>query len=59
MKNKLLILLMIAVIFPVNAFAWLGMPTPMLHVEGRYLKNPNGENVTLRGGWMLRLDQSG
>ncbi|MEJ2427115.1 MAG: cellulase family glycosylhydrolase, partial [Candidatus Thiodiazotropha sp.] len=52
MKNKLLILLIMAVIFPVNAFAWLGMPTPMLHVEGRYLKNPNGENVTLRGGWM-------
>jgi hypothetical protein len=28
----------------------------MLHVEGRYLKNPNGENVTLRGGWMWPTD---
>ncbi len=43
---------MLASTFSVNAFAWLDMPTPMLHVEGRYLKNPDGENVTLRGGWM-------
>jgi poly(3-hydroxybutyrate) depolymerase len=56
MKNRLLILLMVAAIFPVNVFAWQGMPTPMLHVEGRYLKNPNGENVTLRGGWMQPTD---
>ena len=38
--------------FSSNIFAWQGMPTPMLHVEGRYLKNPDGQNVTLRGGWM-------
>jgi len=43
---------MVAAIFSPNVLAWQGMPTPMLHVEGRYLKNPNGENVTLRGGWM-------
>ncbi|MEJ2465638.1 MAG: hypothetical protein P8045_08010 [Candidatus Thiodiazotropha sp.] len=46
MKNRLLIILVVAAIFPINVFAWQGMPTPMLHVEGRYLKNPNGENVT-------------
>jgi endoglucanase len=29
-----------------------GSATPMLHVEGRFLKNPGGQNVALRGGWM-------
>ncbi|WP_428253080.1 cellulase family glycosylhydrolase, partial [Gynuella sp.] len=51
-RDKLVILLMLAAVFPAKIFAWQGMPTPMLHVEGRYLKNPAGENVTLRGGWM-------
>ncbi len=52
MKKQLLILLIVTAILPVQIFAWQGMSTPMLHVEGRYLKNPNGENVTLYGGWM-------
>jgi hypothetical protein len=52
MKKKLLFFLMVVGFFPVQIFAWQGIPTPMLHVEGRYLKNPDGENVSLRGGWM-------
>ena len=28
------------------------MPTPSLHIEGRFLKDPSGNNVVLRGGWM-------
>jgi hypothetical protein len=38
-------------LFPIDMFAWDGMSTPMLHVEGRYLKDPSGKNVTLHG-WM-------
>ncbi|MDH6314073.1 beta-xylosidase [Parabacteroides sp. PFB2-10] len=29
--------------------AWPGMPTPRLHVEGRYLKDPHGNTVNLHG----------
>ena len=28
---------------------WNGMPTPKLHVEGRYLKDPHGNIVNLHG----------
>jgi len=31
--------------------AWRGISTLKLHVEGRYLKDPNGKNVLLHG-WM-------
>ncbi len=32
------------------------MSTPVLHVEGCYLKNPSGQNVTLYGGWMQPME---
>jgi len=31
------------------AVAYQGMPTPKLHVSGRFLQDPNGKNVTLHG----------
>ena len=34
-----------------DAHAFEGMPTPPLHVEGRFLKDPCGNNVLLHG-WM-------
>ena len=37
--------------FPVEIFAWQGMSTPPLHVDGRWLKDPVGNNVILHG-WM-------
>ena len=38
------------VILQVNtAFAWVGMPMPQLHVDGRYLKDPQGNIVNLHG----------
>jgi Beta-xylosidase len=36
-------------IFAVNVKAWIGMPTPRLHVEGRNLKDPHGNAVNLHG----------
>jgi beta-xylosidase len=35
--------------FAVNASAWVGMSTPRLHVEGRYLKDSHGNMVNLHG----------
>jgi beta-xylosidase len=32
-----------------NVIAWEGMPTPQLHVDGRYLKDPHGNVVNLHG----------
>jgi hypothetical protein len=32
-----------------QTFGWPGMPTPELHVDGRYLKDPCGNNVQLHG----------
>lgn len=37
--------------FVISAQAYKGMPTPPLHVEGRFLKDPCGNNVLLHG-WM-------
>jgi len=48
---KLLVFLVVTGLFPVEMFAWVGMSTPMLHVEGRFLKDPNGKTVLLHG-WM-------
>jgi hypothetical protein len=39
------------VAFSISARAYKGMPTPPLHVEGRFLKDPCGNNVLLHG-WM-------
>ena len=46
---KLLVFLTLIGLFPVEIFAWQGMPTPALHVDGRWLKDPNGNNVMLHG----------
>ncbi len=35
--------------FPLLIFAWEGMSTPRLHVEGKYLKDPHGNKVILHG----------
>lgn len=51
MKKKLLIFLTVLLMLPVQIFAWQGMPTPMLHVEGNKLKDPSGKDVLLHG-WM-------
>jgi hypothetical protein len=53
MKKSLALLVFIAIIrvFPVEIFAWEGMPTPPLHVEGNKLKDPTGKDVLLHG-WM-------
>ena len=50
---KMLSLFFVLVGFaPTRSFSWNGMPTPSLHIEGRFLKDPSGNNVVLRGGWM-------
>jgi hypothetical protein len=48
----MIILFMILGLNTTQVFSWNGMPTPALHVEGRFLKDPSGNNVVLRGGWM-------
>ena len=45
------IALVASVILTNTAQAWEGMPTPKLHVNGRYLQDPSGKNVLLHG-WM-------
>jgi endoglucanase len=37
------------VAFTMSAQAWVGMSTPMLHVNGRFFQDPNNRNVLLRG----------
>ncbi len=37
------------IMIPFSIFAWVGMPTPKLHVDGRYLKDPHGNTVNLHG----------
>lgn len=32
-----------------SMYAWIGMPTPQLHVDGRDLKDPHGNTVILHG----------
>lgn len=39
----------------VEVFAWQGMPTPPLHVEGNKLKDPTGKDVLLHG-WMQAIE---
>ena len=43
------ILLIIVLGFALPSFSWEGMPMPRLHVEGRYLKDPQGKTVNLHG----------
>ena len=35
--------------FPLLIYTFKGMPTPPLHIEGRYLKDPHGNTVNLHG----------
>ncbi|ASB48762.1 beta-xylosidase family glycoside hydrolase [Alkalitalea saponilacus] len=51
MKKCLLRIALLAVLIMVGnqALAWVGMPTPRLHVDGRYLKDPHGNIVNLHG----------
>ncbi len=53
MKITIRIAFLIAFItlFDFRVFAWEGMPTPPLHVEGNQLKDPTGKSVLLHG-WM-------
>ncbi|MBN2613299.1 MAG: RICIN domain-containing protein [Bacteroidales bacterium] len=46
--KKALIAVFIGMI-PVQIYAWPGMPTPVLHVDGKNLKDPCGNNVLLHG----------
>lgn len=46
---KKILLIFIICLLPFHLFAWTGMATPALHVEGRNLKDPNGNNVLLHG----------
>jgi len=48
-KFRLAILTVIIQLAPAHIFAWQGMPTPQLHVEGRSLKDPHGNIVKLHG----------
>jgi hypothetical protein len=48
--SKLLFIFVLGFI-PLQTYAWQGMHTPQLHVDGRYLKDPSGKNVILHG-WM-------
>ncbi|MBN1926366.1 MAG: hypothetical protein JW798_11075, partial [Prolixibacteraceae bacterium] len=32
-----------------QSYSWIGMPTPRLQVEGRFLKDPHGNTVNLHG----------
>jgi prepilin-type processing-associated H-X9-DG protein len=43
------VLLLVLLNFPFSTNAFEGMPTPPLHVEGRYLKDPHGNIVNLHG----------
>ncbi|MDD4992895.1 MAG: family 43 glycosylhydrolase [Paludibacter sp.] len=50
MKNlRLTIFSLISLLSTVPVFAWQGMPTPQLHVDGRNLKDPHGNIVKLHG----------
>jgi len=55
MKKLVLIIIVIMGICPVEIFAWQGMPTPPLHVDGRWLKDLTGKNIMLHG-WMQPND---
>ncbi len=50
MKKLLkLSILVFCLFFITDLHAWVGMPMPRLHVEGRYLKDPHGNIVNLHG----------
>ena len=47
--NLNLIALLMCILAPVCACAWPGMDMPELHVDGRYLKDADGNIVNLHG----------
>lgn len=51
MKNKILkyLLYTIFIFTPLPMCAWIGMPMPRLHVDGRYFKDNQGNIVNLHG----------
>ncbi|MCW0483274.1 family 43 glycosylhydrolase [Gaoshiqia sediminis] len=51
MKKRLpgLLFLLMFLSWISDVYAWEGMPTPKLHVDGRYLKDPHGNTVNLHG----------
>lgn len=56
MKTLRMVTLFLLVVFvSTKSFSWDGMPTPPLHVEGRFLKDPSGKNVLLHG-WMQPIE---
>src|ERR1035437_10331531 len=48
-KLNMILFIFVLGLIPIQMFAWQGMPTPTLHVDGRYLKDPSGKNVLLHG----------
>lgn len=54
-KLKILIFFFLLGLISTPSFSWDGMPTPPLHVEGRFLKDPSGKNVLLHG-WMQPIE---
>jgi hypothetical protein len=49
MKEIKKFFLLITVFLPIYVYGWPGMPLPALHVDGRYLKDPCGNNILLHG----------
>jgi endoglucanase len=54
LMKMLVIITAIIIISSSSGFlaAYQGMAAPKLHVDGRYLQDPGGQNVRLVGGWM-------
>lgn len=48
-RKSTLIAILLCLLAPLAAKAWIGMPMPKLHVEGRYLKDEAGNIVNLHG----------
>jgi len=57
MKNSTIFFGIFLSIFIIQSvYSWQGMPIRALRVDGRNLKDANGNIVVLRGGWMQPLD---
>jgi len=50
--NKILLIVLVIILPTFKIYAYEGMPTPPLHVEGQYLKDPHGNKVILHGVMM-------
>lgn len=47
--KSLILTVLLCLVLPLTLEAWPGMPMPELHVDGRYLKDSDGEIVILHG----------